>query len=122
MKLSTTDCFIVFCVIHLIVTDPINAGSSQENRLPWNLCCFCQCYFCFQQISDVKLVVKSSDVAMVVSNHCLGYTGETFIKTFYHTHHGTYNDAQIRTIANLINSTCNKFKKYGTTTASSNKG
>ncbi|CAH8567065.1 unnamed protein product [Schistosoma haematobium] len=74
MKLSTTDCLVVFCVIYLIVTDPINAGTN---------------------------------------NHCLGYTGEVFINSFYKGYHGTYNDAKIKTIVSLINSTCNKFKQYG---------
>ncbi|CAH8552890.1 unnamed protein product [Schistosoma curassoni] len=35
MKLSTTDCLVVFCVIHLMVTDPIYAGTNTGGA---NLC------------------------------------------------------------------------------------
>ncbi|CAH8567048.1 unnamed protein product [Schistosoma haematobium] len=74
MKLSTTDCLVVFCVIYLIVTDPINAGTT---------------------------------------NLCFGHNGDVFINSFYKGYEGTYNTSQLNEIVRLINSTCNKFKQYG---------
>ncbi|CAH8540173.1 unnamed protein product [Schistosoma intercalatum] len=106
MKLSTTDCLVVFCVIHLMVTDPIyagtNTGGGQKTRLP--------------KISERKF--RCCDDG---ANLCFGYNGKSFISSFYTGNEGTYYSPKIRMMVGLINSTCIKFKKYGTTTSSGKK-
>ncbi|CAH8556161.1 unnamed protein product [Schistosoma bovis] len=107
MKLFTTDCLVVFCVIHLIVTDPIYAGTNTgggQTRLPWN---YPWVFYLRCNISHEKF--RCCDDG---ANLCVGYNGKDFISSFYTGNEGTYYAPNIRTIVGLINSTCNTFKKY----------
>ncbi|CAH8567033.1 unnamed protein product [Schistosoma haematobium] len=117
MKLSTTDCLVVFCVIHLMVTDPIyagtNTGGSQKTNYPWD---FSNLFYLRCNVSERKF--RCCDDG---ANHCFGYNGGSFISSFYTGNEGTYYSPKIRMMVGLINSTCNKFKKYGTTTSSGKK-
>ncbi|CAH8562369.1 unnamed protein product [Schistosoma haematobium] len=78
MKLSITDCLVVFCVIHLIVTDPIYAGTMFYLRC---------------NVSERKF-------------RCCDDGGKSFISSFYTGNEGTYYSPKIRMMVGLINSTC----------------
>ncbi|CAH8546819.1 unnamed protein product [Schistosoma rodhaini] len=116
MKSSTSGCLAIFCVILLLITTSIYAGStnggSQKTRPTKNYAWdFENLYYLNCNISHKKF--RCCNYA---DNLCVGYTGTSFTNSLYSGYEGHFDNQKLRIIVSTMNSTCYKFQQYRTST------